>query len=89
MNKPKYSLTVVSNYPGVSRIGVSHPAWKHTKYIDARYSTENVFDATPEPSVNWGALGDVSPDEARAYAAAILKAADVAEENFNKNCQKI
>ncbi len=64
-----------------ARVEVQLDNFKYASRVDAFATTPLFDDSEPvKAEVNWAALGSVSPAQARAYANAILKAADVAEE---------
>lgn len=50
----------------------------HYHGVDFAVAGTDVFGNT-EPYVNWSALGNCTPDEARKYAQAIIDAANLAE----------
>ena len=67
-----YMLTIIKYEDRSSRISIAAPMGAPELHVDD-------FREEPAVEVNWSALGSVSGDEARDYAAKIVEAADIAE----------
>ena len=67
-----YTLTIIKYEDRSSRISIAAPIGAPELHVDD-------FREEPSVEVNWSALGSVSGDEARDYAAKITEAADIAE----------
>ena len=67
-----YTLTIIKYEDRSNRITIKAP-------LDAPELCVDDFREEPAVEVNWSALGSVSGDEARDYAAKITEAADVAD----------
>ena len=67
-----YMLTIVKYEDRYDRITIAAPTGAPELHVDD-------FREDPAVEVNWSALGSVSGDEARKYAAKIVAAADIAE----------
>ena len=67
-----YMLTIIKYEDRSSRISIAAPIGAPELHVDD-------FREEPAVEVNWSALGSVSGDEARDYAAKIVEAADIAE----------
>lgn len=67
-----YTLTVIKREDRSDRITIASP-------LDAPELHVNDFYEVPAVAVNWSAIGNVNPDEAREYAAKIVAAAGIAE----------
>ena len=67
-----YTLTVIKYENRSNRITIKAP-------LDAPELCVDDFREDPVVEVNWSAIGSVSGDEARKYAAKIVAAADIAE----------
>ena len=67
-----YTLTVIKYENRSSRISIAAPTGAPELHVDD-------FREDPAVEVNWSALGSVSGDEARDYAAKIVEAADIAD----------
>ena len=69
-----YTLTIIKYENRSSRISIAAPTGAPELHVDD-------FREEPAVEVNWSALGSVSGDEARDYAAKITEAAGV-EDTF-------
>ena len=67
-----YTLTIIKYEDRSSRISIAAPMGAPELHVDD-------FREDPAVEVNWSALGSVSGDEARDYAAKIAEAADIAD----------
>ena len=67
-----YTLTIIKYEDRSSRISIAAPMGAPELHVDD-------FHEDPAVEVNWSALGSVSGDEARDYAAKIAEAADIAD----------
>ena len=67
-----YMLTITKYEDRSSRISIASP-------LDAPELHVDDFREEPAVEVNWSAIGSVSGDEARDYAAKITEAADIAD----------
>ena len=67
-----YTLTIIKYENRSSRISIAAPTGAPELHVDD-------FREEPAVEVNWSALGSVSGDEARDYAAKIVEAAGVAD----------
>ena len=67
-----YTLTVIKYENRSNRITIKAP-------LDAPELCVDDFREDPAVEVNWSAIGNVTGDEARKYAAKIVAAADIAE----------
>ena len=67
-----YMLTIIKYEDRSSRISIAAPTGAPELHVDD-------FREEPAVEVNWSALGSVSGDEARDYAAKITEAAGVAD----------
>ena len=67
-----YTLTIIKYEDRSSRISIAAPMGAPELHVDD-------FREDPAVEVNWSALGSVSGDEARDYAAKITEAAGVAD----------
>ena len=67
-----YMLTIVKYEDRYDRITIAAPAGAPELHVDD-------FREEPAVEVNWSAIGSVSGDEARDYAAKIAEAADIAD----------
>ena len=67
-----YTLTIIKYEDRSSRISIAAPIGAPELHVDD-------FREDPAVEVNWSALGSVSGDEARDYAAKITEAADIAD----------
>ena len=67
-----YMLTIIKYEDRSSRISIAAPTGAPELHADD-------FREDPAVEVNWSALGSVSGDEARDYAAKIAEAADIAD----------
>ena len=67
-----YTLTIIKYEDRSSRISIAAPMGAPELHVDD-------FREDPAVEVNWSALGSVSGDEARDYAAKIVEAADIAD----------
>ena len=67
-----YMLTIIKYEDRSSRISIAAPMGAPELHVDD-------FREDPAVEVNWSALGSVSGDEARDYAAKIAEAADIAD----------
>ena len=67
-----YTLTVIKYEDRYDRITIAAPTGAPELHVDD-------FREEPAVEVNWSALGSVSGDEARDYAAKIAEAADIAD----------
>ena len=67
-----YTLTIIKYENRSNRITIKAP-------LDAPELCVDDFREDPAVEVNWSAIGSVSGDEARKYAAKIVAAADIAE----------
>ena len=67
-----YMLTIIKYEDRSSRISIAAPMGAPELHVDD-------FREEPAVEVNWSALGSVSGDEARDYAAKIAEAADIAD----------
>ncbi len=80
----------VTSHKNYSIVDVKIEGRKYPVSVSAYHDEPDCLDENPKPEVNWSALGNVSPEIARAYASAIIKAADIAENIFNeRNAEKI
>ena len=68
-----YTLTIVKYEDRSSRISIAAPMGAPELHVDD-------FREDPAVEVNWSAIGSVSGDEARDYAAKIVEAAEVADQ---------
>ena len=67
-----YMLTIIKYENRSSRITIAAPTGAPELHVDD-------FREEPAVEVNWSAIGSVSGDEARDYAAKIAEAADIAD----------
>lgn len=67
-----YTLTIIKYENRSSSISIAAPLGAPELHVDD-------FREDPAVEVNWSAIGSVSGDEARDYAAKITEAADVAD----------
>ena len=67
-----YTLTIIKYEDRSNRITIKAP-------LDAPDLCVDDFREDPAVEVNWSAIGSVSGDEARDYAAKIVEAADIAD----------
>ena len=67
-----YTLTIIKYEDRSNRITIAAP-------MDAPALCVDDFREDPAVEVNWSAIGNVTGDEARKYAAKIVAAADIAE----------
>ena len=67
-----YMLTITKYEDRYDRITIAAPIGAPELHVDD-------FREEPAVEVNWSALGSVSGDEARDYAAKIAEAADIAD----------
>ena len=67
-----YMLTIIKYEDRSSHISIAAPIGAPELHVDD-------FREDPAVEVNWSALGSVSGDEARDYAAKIAEAADIAD----------
>ena len=67
-----YMLTIIKYENRSSRIAIAAPTGAPELHVDD-------FREEPAVEVNWSAIGSVSGDEARDYAAKIAEAADIAD----------
>ena len=67
-----YMLTITKYEDRYDRITIAAPIGAPKLHVDD-------FREEPAVEVNWSALGSVSGDEARDYAAKIAEAADIAD----------
>ena len=67
-----YTLTIIKYEDRSSRISIAAPVGAPELHVDD-------FREEPAVEVNWSAIGSVSGDEARDYAAKIVEAADIAD----------
>ena len=67
-----YTLTIIKYEDRSSHISIAAPTGAPELHVDD-------FREEPAVEVNWSAIGSVSGDEARDYAAKITEAADVAD----------
>ena len=68
-----YTLTIIKYENRSNRITIKAP-------LDAPELCVDDFREAPAVEVNWSAIGSVSGDEARDYAAKIVEAAEVADQ---------
>ena len=67
-----YTLTIIKYEDRSPRIAIASPVGAPELHVDD-------FREEPTVEVSWSAIGSVSGDEARDYAAKIVEAADVAD----------
>ena len=67
-----YMLTITKYEDRSSRISIAAPMGAPELHVDD-------FREEPAVEVNWSAIGSVSGDESRDYAAKIVEAADIAD----------
>ena len=67
-----YTLTIIKYEDRSSRISIAAPMGAPELHVDD-------FREDPAVEVNWSAIGSVSGDEARDYAAKIVEASDIAD----------
>ena len=67
-----YTLTIIKYEDRSSRISIAAPIGAPELHVDD-------FREDPAVEVNWSAIGSVSGDEARDYAAKIVEASDIAD----------